>query len=81
MTITMKPNFSTGDKVRLVSGGPEMTVRGPHFDVLLDKYSENMVDCIWFEKTNEGKREVHYCPFLITELIPADESNYGSGDS
>jgi uncharacterized protein YodC (DUF2158 family) len=65
----MEPKYSPGDKVRLVSGGPEMTVRGPHFDVLANEYSESMVDCIWFARNKDGKDEVHYCPFGIAELV------------
>lgn len=60
--------FKVGDKVRLVSGGPEMTVRGPHYDVLSNMYNPNMYDCIWFAKNKDGKDEVHYCPFSIHEL-------------
>lgn len=70
----MKTKFLTGDKVRLVSGGPDMTIRGIHFDVMANKYDENMYDCIWFEKTKEGKREVHYCPFFADELVLIEEA-------
>ncbi len=70
---SMEPKFNTGDKVRLVSGGPDMTIRGIHFDVLANEYNENMFDCIWFEKNKEGKREVHYCPFYADELLKVDE--------
>lgn len=65
----MEPKFNPGDKVKLVSGGPEMTVRGPHFDVLANEYSATMVDCIWFAKNKDGREEVHYCPFGEAELI------------
>ena len=68
----MEPKFATGDKVRLKSGGPDMTIRGVHFDVLSNKYNEDMFDCIWFETTKEGKREVHYCPFNSNELMKVD---------
>lgn len=61
--------FSPGDKVRLVSGGPEMTIRGLHYDVLANEYSKNMFDCIWFARNKDGKEEVHYCPFQAEELI------------
>ena len=70
---SMEPKFNTEDKVRLVSGGPDMTIRGIHFDVLANEYNENMFDCIWFEKNKEGKREVHYCPFYADELLKVDE--------
>lgn len=59
----------SGDKVKLASGGPEMTVRGIHFDVLANEYDRNMLDCIWFDKNADGREEVHYCPFYISELI------------
>lgn len=58
-----------GDKVRLISGGPEMTVRGNHYDVLINEYNANIIDCIWFSKNKEGKQEVHFCPFQSNELI------------
>ena len=69
----MYPKFITGDKVRLVSGGPDMTIRDIHFDVLTNTYNNNMYDCIWFEINKDGKKEVHYCPFYADELIKAAE--------
>ena len=66
---TIELKFKPGDKVRLVSGGPDMTIRGVHFDVLANEYSGNMYDCIWFEKDNTGRQEVHYCPFYSHEII------------
>jgi uncharacterized protein YodC (DUF2158 family) len=65
----MKTSFIPGDKVTLLSGGPEMTIRGPHFDVLANEYSITMFDCIWFAKNKDGKEEVHYCPFQASELM------------
>ncbi|MCF8449405.1 MAG: DUF2158 domain-containing protein [Taibaiella sp.] len=65
----MEIKLVPGDKVRLVSGGPEMTVRGNHYDVNANVYSTNMVDCIWFAKNKDGKEEVQYCPFQEEELI------------
>ncbi len=65
----MEIRFIPGDKVRLISGGPEMTIRGQHYDVLANEYSANMFDCIWFDKNKDGKEEVHYCPFQAEELI------------
>jgi uncharacterized protein YodC (DUF2158 family) len=70
----MELKFIEGDMVSLVSGGPFMTIRGIHFDVLADRYDENRYDCIWFEYTNEGKREVHYCPFYAYELKKATDT-------
>jgi uncharacterized protein YodC (DUF2158 family) len=64
----MKLAFNPGDKVKLRSGGPEMTIRGSHFDVFSNRYSENMFDCIWFDRNKVGKEEVHYCPFQAEEL-------------
>ncbi len=61
--------FVPGDKVKLVSGGPEMTIRGNHYDVLSNEYRNNMYDCIWFEKSKSGREEVHYCPFQAAELM------------
>jgi len=65
----MEACFLPGDKVKLVSGGPEMTIRGEHYDVLANEYNTNMYDCIWFDKNKDGKEEVHYCPFCVEELI------------
>jgi uncharacterized protein YodC (DUF2158 family) len=70
----MEPNFHTGDKVQLKSGGPEMTVRGQHYDVLANEYSRAMFDCIWFARSKDGKEEVHYCPFNAEELIKTKSS-------
>ena len=64
----MKIEFLPGDKVRLKSGGPEMTIRGKHYDVMTNEYSEDMLDCIWFAKNKDGKEEVHYSPVLADEL-------------
>jgi uncharacterized protein YodC (DUF2158 family) len=69
----METKFITGDKVKLKSGGPDMTIRGTHFDVLTNEYSEDMFDCIWFENNADGKREVHYCPFYTEELLKTKE--------
>lgn len=65
----MATKLNPGETVRLISGGPDMTVRGMHFDVLANEYSDKMYDCIWFEKDEHGKQEVHYCPFYVHELI------------
>lgn len=65
----MDTHFIPGDKVRLISGGPEMTIRGQHYDVLANQYSADMFDCIWFDKNKDGKEEVHYCPFREEELV------------
>ena len=65
----MRDHFITGEKVRLISGGPEMTNRGPHYDVLANEYSNTKFDCIWFAKNKDGKEEVHYCPFERDELV------------
>lgn len=65
----MKPKFITGDKVRLISGGPDMTIRGIHYDVLANEYRNDMFDCIWFDRDKDGKKEVHYCPFYEDELV------------
>ena len=67
--------FEPGDKVRLKSGGPEMTVRGKHYDVLMNEYNDKMFDCIWFDKNKDGKEEVHYCPFQGDELIKTKEGD------
>jgi uncharacterized protein YodC (DUF2158 family) len=70
----MEPKFIPGDKVKLISGGPDMTIRDMHFDVLANEFSANMYDCIWFETNKNGKREVHYCPFYADELINVGET-------
>jgi uncharacterized protein YodC (DUF2158 family) len=71
----MGVHFNIGEKVRLTTGGPDMVIRGTHFDVLTNEYRENMYDCIWFEKNEHGKQEVHYCPFYEDELIKAPKTN------
>ena len=70
----MEPRFVTGDKVRLKSGGPDMTIRGPHYDVLANQYSSTMYDCIWFAKNKDGREEVHYCPFDADELLKVKDA-------
>ncbi len=65
----MESKFHPGEQVKLVSGGPAMTIRGFHFDVLANEYNDKMYDCIWFEKDKDGKQEVHYCPFYTHEII------------
>ena len=66
---TISSKFKPGDKVHLRSGGPDMTIRGTHFDVLANEFNDEMYDCIWFEKDKGGKYEVHYCPFYSQEII------------
>jgi uncharacterized protein YodC (DUF2158 family) len=66
---TTDTKFKPGDKVHLISGGPEMTIRGTHFDVLANEFRYDMFDCIWFEKDEHGKYEVHYCPFFSQEIV------------
>lgn len=73
--MTMENKFVAGDKVVLISGGPEMTIRGQHYDVLANEYSSDMYDCIWFAKNKEGREEVHYCPFNAAELIKIAGTN------
>ena len=68
----MNPIFTAGDKVRQISGGPEMTVRGNHFDVFSNEVCEDKYDCIWFEKNKAGKQEVHYCAFDVTDLMKSE---------
>jgi len=65
----MAPKFIPGNKVRLVSGSPDMIIRGMHYDVLTNEYREDIYDCIWFDKNKDEKRETHFCPFREDELI------------
>lgn len=67
----MDAHFMPGDKVTLVSGGPVMTIRGNHYDVLANEYRDNILDCIWFAANQNGKEEVCYSPFQNTELVKA----------
>ncbi len=65
----MKTIFEQGDKARLVTGGPEMTIRGQHYDVIMNEYKADIVDCIWFVKNNSGKEVVCYSPFGVDQLV------------
>jgi uncharacterized protein YodC (DUF2158 family) len=65
----MKVIFEQGDKARLVTGGPEMTIRGQHYDVVKNEYKTDIVDCIWFAKNNSGKEVVCYSPYSVDELV------------
>lgn len=50
-----------------------MTIRGTHFDVFSNEFRHNMVDCIWFERNNNEKEEIHYCTFNADELIKVED--------
>ena len=65
----MNKHFIAGDKVKATSGGPEMTIRGPHYDVDTNEYCKTKFDCIWFAKAKDGKEEVRYRPFDEDELV------------
>lgn len=65
----MNIQFVTGDKVRLSSGGPEMTIRGAYYDKQANEYRTNMFECIWFAKNTEGKEQVQYQPFRGIDLV------------
>jgi uncharacterized protein YodC (DUF2158 family) len=65
----MEPRFDFGDKVQLVSGGPEMKVNGYHYDVIANRYNYNMIDCIWYTRNDNGKQQICYRPFNAKELI------------
>lgn len=69
----MNIRFEPGDKVRLQSGGPAMTIRGWHYDVLNNEYKNDVVDCIWYTQTQAGKRHVCYHPYQVKELIKLPE--------
>jgi uncharacterized protein YodC (DUF2158 family) len=59
----MEKQWKAGDKVRLVSGGPEMTV---HSQVTTEFEGES-VHCQWFDK--EGK--IHRDNFAPESLVGA----------
>lgn len=65
----MKVIFEQGDKARLVTGGPEMTIRGQHYDVVKNEYTTDIVDCIWYAKNKNGKEVVCYSPYSVDELV------------
>ncbi len=65
----MKNTFVQGDKARLLTGGPVMIIRGQHYDVIMNEYKTEIVDCIWFVKNCFGKEEVCYSPFSVDQLI------------
>lgn len=65
----MEIRFVPGDKVRHVSGGPEMTIRDNHYDVFANEYCTNIFDCIWFARNQDGMNEVNYRPFPAAELV------------
>jgi uncharacterized protein YodC (DUF2158 family) len=70
----MEPELKPGDKVKLLSGGAEMTIRGNHYDVVTNEYSEHIYDCIWYAKNSKGKEEVHYLPCQTTDLVKVKEA-------
>ena len=61
--------FVPGDKVKLLTGGPDMTIREVHFDVFANKYRNDIYDCIWYEKSQDDKYKVHYSPYYNYELV------------
>lgn len=65
----MELRFRPGDKVRLKSGGPEMTIRDQHYDVSVDRFELDVFDCIWFETTTDGKKLVEYHPYHQDQLL------------
>lgn len=72
----MQQEFKSGDIVRLVSGGPDMTVGGIHYDVLANEYVPDMYDCVWFEKGSDPKQDVHYGVFSKEELVIIKEKKH-----
>jgi uncharacterized protein YodC (DUF2158 family) len=71
----MKSKFESGDVVKLISGGPNMTIHGIHYDVLANQYVQDMFDCVWFEKDNDPKQEAHYGPFGADDLVIVNKRN------
>jgi uncharacterized protein YodC (DUF2158 family) len=76
----MAQKFIIGDTVKLISGGPDMTIRGLHYDVSANEYQENMFDCIWFDKNKDGKKAIYYCPFNAAELMKAGDATNARHD-
>lgn len=70
----MKLLYHPGDKVRSKSGGPEMTIRDQHYDVIRNKFLNDMFDCIWLVETKDGKKAIQYRPFHQDELQKTDHS-------
>jgi len=58
--------FKIGDKVKLKSDGPVMTIGGYTHD-------EDMVECDWFDSKAQHKI------FHQDQLEKVDESNHGAG--
>lgn len=54
------PNFNEGDVVRLISGGPEMTITSVGRDTIL---------CVWFEKAIIGVHCLHTETFQPNTLL------------
>jgi uncharacterized protein YodC (DUF2158 family) len=49
----MEKKWKAGDKVRLATGGPEMTVKSQHFAGEFS--SDEVVECQWFNDRGELK--------------------------
>lgn len=64
-----KNKFKSGDVVRLISGGPDMTVIKKEVYVDLGEHFPNTrdwVDCIWFDK---HKRQTgHFPPYSLEHV-------------
>ncbi len=69
----MERQFKQGDIVRLISGGPDMTIHGLHYDVLANEYVTDTYDCVWFAKGSAPDQEAHYGPFSVNELVIVKE--------
>jgi uncharacterized protein YodC (DUF2158 family) len=67
--------FEKGDTVRVKSSGPDMTVSKTGKDF----YEQEMVWCVWFEKTK--KMEDTFPPEVLEKVTPAKAHIVGVSSS
>ena len=58
-------DFKAGTLVKLKSGGPIMTVKGPVYNAAIRADFNDRVECTWFNINNEVKKEIFGLALLV----------------
>lgn len=68
----MEPKFKIGDIVRLISGGPDMTINKLKFECIgeSDKYKPSgYYECVWFEENQLSHFTFHEDTLVIQIMV------------